>query len=762
MHAAPGGGSHQELGIEELSDKTLDDEASMDEADEEPDIVDEDCMDEANAEHDTFDTEPDLLIDDATHVSRLMAPRATSMQAAPRATSTDAIQRIPPLEPQTPMAVPTAPAVRASPAGAHGPEQSESEYDVSDDDEVYARAKSRRYPSRTTRVPDRLDPSLAVAAPNAHEKYQVGVRIMTTQGPATITGVEGGREYEINYPHDNSTVRITAQDGKNVWLPEEFPDSVYDPSGRLVHLEEQEANIADAIASASLQARAPLSQECDLSDASLGMLMHAYIADTDSTHFASDGEGGEAQLLLRGKTAQELKAELKEKVKASTVNAALPRHWSKTFASPLRPLCADGEERELQDLIKIDTFGPPRPLPRGKRAIGLMWVLLAKSDAGGFFSKLKGRLTLMGNQERNTLERMMAYAPVQHIATLRVLLAMHINELKSVRFYQCDIKQAYLSAKMKREVYVRHPPGYKIIVRGDGKLDYVKLARGEKAPPTVMQLLLALYGGMECGRLFWEEYVNFHLSIGFTKIPHEPCFLQLVRENGDFIKLAFHVDDSAIASRGADLLEWYKVKLGGRFEYTMGDLEHFLGTRIEIDYEAGTIKMNQGEQTLKLLKQFGMSNAKPAKTPTPAGRVPSKADVPTDPAELAAVMKTFDLPGCVGGMNYLQCGTVGLTFPLKVLSRFLNAYGNAHISFCKHVLRWLKGQLDRCVIYRAGFPTVIQIFTDASHAGCVDTRRSISSVIIKVGGNTVFWKAVWQAIVSHSSTESELMALDKV
>jgi hypothetical protein len=30
-----------------------------------------------------------------------------------------------------------------------------------------------------------------------------------------------------------------------------------------------------------------------------------------------------------------------------------------------------------------------------------------------------------------------------------------------------------------------------------------------------------------------------------------------------------------------------------------------------------------------------------------------------------------------------------------------------------------------------------------------------------LAGNTIFWKAVWQTIVSHSSTESELMALDK-
>ena len=32
---------------------------------------------------------------------------------------------------------------------------------------------------------------------------------------------------------------------------------------------------------------------------------------------------------------------------------------------------------------------------------------------------------------------------------------------------------------------------------------------------------------------------------------------------------------------------------------------------------------------------------------------------------------------------------------------------------------------------------------------------------MKLGGNTIFWKCLFQTIVAHSSTESELMALDK-
>ena len=35
------------------------------------------------------------------------------------------------------------------------------------------------------------------------------------------------------------------------------------------------------------------------------------------------------------------------------------------------------------------------------------------------------------------------------------------------------------------------------------------------------------------------------------------------------------------------------------------------------------------------------------------------------------------------------------------------------------------------------------------------------SVVVKLGGNTVYWRVAFTTIVSHSSTESELMALDE-
>ena len=113
-------------------------------------------------------------------------------------------------------------------------------------------------------------------------------------------------------------------------------------------------------------------------------------------------------------------------------------------------------------------------------------------------------------------------------------------------------------------------------------------------------------------------------------------------------------------------------------------------------------------------------------------------------------------------LNYLQqCSRPEISFPLKILSSFANKFGRRHIKWSRQIMRWLRCTKNVPLRFKASKSKDIQIFTDASHASIPDTRRSITGVVVKIGGNTVSWTCVYQSIVSHSSCESELMSLDK-
>ena len=149
-------------------------------------------------------------------------------------------------------------------------------------------------------------------------------------------------------------------------------------------------------------------------------------------------------------------------------------------------------------------------------------------------------------------------------------------------------------------------------------------------------------------------------------------------------------------------------------------------------------------------------------SPVPSWAAPTASDVPNDADELRSCHKELDMQLLVGHLLYIQCGTrPEISYALKMLSKHTKAYGRKHIAWAKHLVRFMKHTKSKGLVYTGGHPLVLQVFTDASHASDVDTRRSLSGLIVKLGGNTILWKCMYQSIVSHSSCESELMALDK-
>ncbi len=144
---------------------------------------------------------------------------------------------------------------------------------------------------------------------------------------------------------------------------------------------------------------------------------------------------------------------------------------------------------------------------------------------------------------------------------------------------------------------------------------------------SVYKLHKALYGGADSERCYYDDYLNFHLSLGFTQIPHEPCYLKYTRKDGSFIVICFYVDDAAYARKGDNLWSWYITRLDGKYKYTLGNLDHFLGLRIRRMVN-GDFHIDLEAQVERMLRTFELQDAKVEKVPVHSNR-PSINDVPT-------------------------------------------------------------------------------------------------------------------------------------
>ena len=553
-----------------------------------------------------------------------------------------------------------------------------------------------------------------------------GSTVETVWGTASVYRARINGDLELTWPgHDEAGIHtIKASDvEKLAWHPDEKQDR-YDYVGNRI---------------------------ADVEQAKLVYDLHALQAS--ETHFEKGKFMGFAINDLIGN------------VRAAAVNAALPQpdHRLK-YDHPFQELVKPAKEKELTGLCKKGTFGKPQQLPEGHKKIPVMFVNVAKDDDKGMFEKVKSRLTVMGNKMKNQVSQADAYSPVTHPMSYKIILILHLND-PDVVFDVYDVEQAFLSVSQERDLYVGHPKGYAFIVTRDGKVSWRELKPHEKTPTTVVPVYLALYGSVESGKLFFKGWVEWHKLYGFQTIHYDKCYLVLSDKTGNFIKMSYHVDDGLVAHKGEKMWTRYRAAVSLRFRMKYVSLEEkkkFLGMRFHLDRKRGLCHIEQSALIMKMLMHFNMQECNTSLLSPFLNPMPTKADIPTSVEEQEAMQKSFDMYGAIGYLNYIQMGTrLDISCPLKVLSQFAAKFGKPHVALAKNMMRWLRKTINHQITLFGIEKPQIQLFTDTSHASNPDTRKSITAVIGKLGGNTIFWKCLYQSIVSHSSCESELMALDK-
>ena len=131
-------------------------------------------------------------------------------------------------------------------------------------------------------------------------------------------------------------------------------------------------------------------------------------------------------------------------------------------------------KQELQAVEKNKTWELV-DLPADHRPITLKWVFKLKKDEKGAVTKHKARLVARGFVQQEGVDYDDAFAPVAHMESVRVFLALAAQE--GWRVHHMDVKSAFLNGDLKEEVYVPQPPGFAVVGR-----------------KTVYRLRKALYG----------------------------------------------------------------------------------------------------------------------------------------------------------------------------------------------------------------------------------------------------------------------------
>ncbi|KAL0387552.1 UNVERIFIED_CONTAM: Retrovirus-related Pol polyprotein from transposon TNT 1-94 [Sesamum radiatum] len=114
----------------------------------------------------------------------------------------------------------------------------------------------------------------------------------------------------------------------------------------------------------------------------------------------------------------------------------------------------------------------------------------------------------------------------------------------------------------------------------------------------------------------------------------------------------------------------------------------------------------------------------------------------------------------IGSLQYLANGMrLDISFSVSKLARYTSCLDKTHWGAFDRVLRYLKGTVS-LVIYYGRFPAVLEGYSDASWIAKNFGRNGCSGYVFTLGGGTVSWKSAKQTLITRSTFEAELCALD--
>ncbi|GJY42557.1 retrovirus-related pol polyprotein from transposon TNT 1-94 [Tanacetum coccineum] len=411
--------------------------------------------------------------------------------------------------------------------------------------------------------------------------------------------------------------------------------------------------------------------------------------------------------------------------KRSPVNSSSWKSNPSTF-NQRRHLATDHESlTDLQVWELVDK-------PFGKNVIKLKWLWKNKKDEDQTVIRNKARLVAKGYAQEEGIDFDESFAPVARLEAVRIFVAYAAH--KSFPIYQMDVKTAFLNGPLKEEVYVAQPDGF---VDPDH-------------PDKVYRLRKALYGLKQAPRAWYDELSKFLISKGFTKGIIDPT-LFTIKYGEDILLVQIYVDDIIFGSTNPKFSKRFEKLMHGRFEMSlMGEMKFFLG--LQIHQSPRGIFINQAKYTLEILKKHGMEKGQSIGTPM-ATKPKLDADLSGKPVDQT------DYRSKIGSLMYLTSSRPDIVQAVCYCARYQARPTEKHLKEVKRIFRYLRCTIHMGLWYPkdSGFDLIA--FSDADHAGCVDTRKSTSGGIQFIGDKLVSWMLKKQDCTAMSSAEAEYVAL---
>ncbi len=390
---------------------------------------------------------------------------------------------------------------------------------------------------------------------------------------------------------------------------------------------------------------------------------------------------------------------------------------------------------ELKQLTERGTWELSEK-PRDRKLLRAKWCYDVKTDEQGNIEKLKARLVAKGYTQRKGEDYEETYAGVTRAEVVRIILTIAARKDNIIKQY--DVKGAYLYPEVDKELYMEMPEGYQQLTGQDCK------------PGTVLLLRKGLYGLKQAGRLWDKDKKKTLMDNGYRSLISDPgTYVRTTKDGRRTIAITW-VDDFIVIAKDESGIENFEKAMRKYELVERKKANWYLKLEIKRDRGRKQLSINQRQYIEEILKDFNMQDCHPVKNPMELGWTKTEEDRPQEMTRYREL---------VGKLTYLAMWSrPDIAFATNKLARANNNPTAAHYQALKRILRYLKGTMDVELIVGGSEPCRIEVYVDADLAGDVDTRKSTSGVIVRLGNSTVCWNSKLQKSVALSTMEAEYMA----
>ncbi|KAG5527251.1 hypothetical protein RHGRI_028223 [Rhododendron griersonianum] len=407
-----------------------------------------------------------------------------------------------------------------------------------------------------------------------------------------------------------------------------------------------------------------------------------------------------------------------------------PKTFTEAISSRDAAFWKEAINDEMDSLLSNGTWKLV-DLPPGSKSIGCKWVFRRKYNTDNSVHTFKARLVAKGFRQKEGIDYFDTYAPVARITSIRILMAL--ASIYHLQIHQMDVKTAFLNGDIDEEVYMDQPEGF--VLPGNER--------------KVCKLTKSLYGLKQAPKQWHQKFDSCILAFGFTHNSADKCIYSKFTKNYGVI-VCLYVDDMLIIGTNmVGILETKKYLASSFKMKDLGEVDTILG--IKVRRHNGGFALCQEHYIDKMLLKFKHLGLKDFNTP-----FDSSIKLTENSGRAIAQL---EYASAIGTLMYLMhCTRPDIAFAVCKLSRYTSNPSREHWKVVVRVFGYLKKTIGLGLFYHS-FPAALEGYTDASWITSQGDNKSTSGWVFLLGGGAISWASKKQTCISHSTMESEFIAL---